>query len=180
VVARKIKKGLRLPGVTSSVVSRDFNRGNEPPPTIDRIETKNIGEDDMDGSTGMTMGATKTMANLTKTVGELTSFSQGNIEAIVQSGQVWVAGCQDISKAMAAAAQGHLERTTSAWKALISVKSLKDVMDLRPSLSHVSFETAFAETGKLTDASVKLAEQTMAPITERVMLAVERFSHRAN
>jgi phasin family protein len=178
--ARKIKNGLRRPEVTSSAVSRDCNRGKQPPQTIDRIETPNIREDDMNGSTGMTMGVTKTVANLTKAAGELTSFSQGNIGAIVQSGQVWAAGCQDISKAMAAAAQAHLDRTASAWKALISVKSLKEAMDLRTSLTHVSFETAFAETGKLTDASVKLAEQTMAPITERVMLAVERFSHRAN
>jgi len=32
-----------------------------------------------------------------------------------------------------------------------------------------------AETGKITDASLKLAEQTMAPITARVTLAMEKF-----
>jgi hypothetical protein len=36
-----------------------------------------------------------------------------------------------------------------------------------------------AETGKLTDASMKLAEQALAPITARVTLATEKFSRTA-
>jgi len=51
---------------------------------------------------------------------------------------------------------------------------------LRASLRRTSFETAFAETGKLADASMKLAEETMGPITERILLAVENFKHTAN
>jgi hypothetical protein len=107
-------------------------RRMEPTSTIDHIETDNIGEDDMDGSTATAIDATKTVANLTKTTGELTSFSQDNIAAFLQSPQVWVAGCQDISKAVASAAQAHLDRTTSAWKALISAKSLREAMDCGP------------------------------------------------
>ena len=129
----------------------------------------------MDGSNGMIRDATKTITKLTKTASELTSFGQGNVEAIMRSGQIWAAGYQEISKAMAAAAQAHFDRTTSAWKALASVKSLKEAMDLRGRLTQTSFETAFAETGKLADASAKLAEQAMAPITERVAVALETF-----
>ncbi|MDB5400261.1 MAG: phasin family protein [Rhodopila sp.] len=134
----------------------------------------------MDGSTGTTMATTKTMANLTKTTAEITSFSQGNFEAIMKSGQVWVAGWQAMSKTMAASAQAHLDQSKSTWKALISVKSLKEAMDLRASLMDTSFQAAFAETGKLADESMRLAEQTMAPITERITLAVEKFAHPTN
>lgn len=174
----KIENGPRLPKATSSAVSPGRNRGRKTPATAEQIETKNTGEDDMDGSTGMTTDAAKTVANLTKTTAEIASFSQGNVEAIMKSGQVWATGCQAMSKTMAAAAQAHLDQTMATWKALVSVRSLKEAMDLRASLTHTSFETAFAETGKLTDASMRLAEQTMAPITERITLAVEKFTHR--
>jgi phasin family protein len=177
---KKIENGPRLLKVTSLAATPGRNRGKKAPMTADQIETTNTGEDDMDGSTGMTTDATKTMVNLTKTTAEITSFGQGNVEAIMKSGQVWAAGCQAISKTMAATAQAHLDQTMSTWKALVSVRSLKEAMDLRASLPHASFETAFAETGKLTDASMKLVEQTMAPITERVTLAVAKFTHRAN
>ena len=40
-------------------------------------------------------------------------------------------------------------------------------------------EKTLAESGRLTDASVKLAEQTMAPLTARVTLAMEKFSKTA-
>jgi hypothetical protein len=36
-----------------------------------------------------------------------------------------------------------------------------------------------AETGRLTDASLKLTEQTLAPITARVAATVEVFSKAA-
>ena len=131
----------------------------------------------MDGSTSMSMNATGTMVSLTKVTDELTSFSQGNIEAIMKSSQVWTSGCHAISKSMVETAQGHLGRTASAWQALMGVKSLKEAMELPTSLTHTSFEAALAETGKITDASLRLVQQAMAPIAERVTLAVENLTH---
>jgi phasin family protein len=177
---KKIENIPRRLKITLSAVTSGRNRGEESPTSAEHIETSDKGEDNMDGSTGTTMDATKTVANLTKTTEQITSFSQGNVEAIMKSSQVWAAGCQAISKSMATTAQAHLDQTMSTWKALITVKSLREAMDLRASLTHAAFETAFAEAGKLTDASMKLVEETMAPITERITLAAEKFKHPAN
>jgi hypothetical protein len=132
----------------------------------------------MDGSQGKTFDATTTMVNLTKTTEKITSFAQGNVEAIIQSGQVWAAGCQSISKTMATMAQAHLDQTMSVWTAVTTVKSLSEAMNLN--LTQAPIETAFAEAGKLADASMKLVVETMAPITERITLAAEAFRHPAN
>ena len=98
---------------------------------------------------------------------------------MMKSGRVWTAGCQDISKTMAATAQAHLDQTMSTWKALTNVKSLKEAMDLQASLTQTSFQTAFAETGKLTDSTMRLAEQTIAPVMEHFTLTVEKFKRPA-
>ena len=42
-----------------------------------------------------------------------------------------------------------------------------------------SVETVMAEQAKLTDASMKLAEQAMAPLAARVTLAAEKFGRAA-
>ena len=168
---KKIENNPRRPKITSSAVTPGRNRGEEPPALAEHTETSNKREDSMDGLTEMTMGATKTVDNLTKTTEKIMSYNQGNVEAIMKSGQVWVAGWQDIAKLMAGTAQAHLDQTMSTWKALASVKSLQEATDLRASLPHTSFEAAFAETGRLTDASIKLVEQAMAPIMERITLA---------
>lgn len=119
------------------------------------------------------------MDKAVKTAEEFVSFGQGNFEAMMKAGQIWVAGVQDIQKAVSATAQAQVEAALGTFKALSGVKSLKEAMDLQTSLARSSLETAVAETGKLTDASVKLAEQAMAPITARVTLAVEKFGRVA-
>src|SRR6476619_7060511 len=64
------------------------------------------------------------MEKAMKTAEELMAFSQGNLEAMVKSGQIWAAGFQDIGKQMAASAQASFDETVSAFKALTSAKSL--------------------------------------------------------
>jgi len=110
-----------------------------------------------------------------KTAEDLVTFSQGNLEAYVKAGQIWAAGVQDLGKQVAATAQAQLDQTVATFKALAGVKSFKEAVDLQSTLARSTVEKAVADTGKLTDASLKLAEQTLAPITARVTLAVEKF-----
>jgi phasin family protein len=119
------------------------------------------------------------MEKAMKTAEELVAFGQGNMEALVKSGQIWAAGVQDISKQIAANAQASFDETMSTFKAFSSVKSLKDAFDLQANLARATMEKTLAESGKLTDASLKLTEQTLAPITARVSLAVEKFAKSA-
>jgi phasin family protein len=120
----------------------------------------------------MKEGITKTM----KTAEEVVAFSQGNMEALMKSGQIWSTGLQDISKQMASSLQASYEEAMSAFKALTSVKSLKEAVDLQVGLARSAVEKSVTESSKYTDASFKLAEQAMAPISSRVTLAVEKFS----
>lgn len=119
------------------------------------------------------------MEKAMKTAEELMAFGQGNVEAMVKSGQIWASGMQDISKHLAATAQASFDETMAAFKALTSVKSLKDVIDLQAGLARSTLEKTLSESGKFTDASVKLTEQALAPITARVTLAVEKFAKSA-
>src|ERR1700712_4382350 len=114
-----------------------------------------------------------------KTAEELVAFNQGNIEALVKSSQIWASGMQDLSKHLAAAAQASLDESMSALKAMTSVKSLKDAFELQSSFARAALEKSLAESGKLTDASFKLTEQALAPITARVTVAVEKFAKAA-
>jgi phasin family protein len=127
----------------------------------------------------MKIEATANMEKTMKTAEDLVSFGQGNLEAFTKAGQIWAAGVQDLGKQVAATAQAQMDQTVATFKALAGVKSFKEAVDLQSSLARSSVEKAVAETGKLTDASLKLAEQTMAPLTARVTLAVEKFGRPA-
>jgi phasin family protein len=126
------------------------------------------------GQTQATMkdGVEKVM----KSVEELVAFGQGNVEAFVKSGQIWTSGMHDLSKQVAATAQASFDESVSAFKTLSGLKSFKEVIDLQTSFARTSIDKAVTESGKLTDASLKLAEQAFAPISARVSLAVQKFA----
>ena len=125
------------------------------------------------------MKVRENMDKVMKTAEELFAFGQGNVEALVKSGQIWATGVQDIGKQFAATAQASFDDTMSTLKAMSSVKSVKDAFELQASLARATFEKTLAESGRLTDASFRLTEQTLAPLTARVSLAVEKFAKTA-
>jgi phasin family protein len=119
------------------------------------------------------------MEKALKTAEELVQFGQGNVEAWVKSGQILSAGLQDLGKQVAANAQATFDETISTFKALTSVKSLREAFDLQAALTRATVEKGVAETSRLTEASFKLAEQAAAPLAARFTLAVETFSKAA-
>jgi phasin family protein len=130
-------------------------------------------------SAGLEQTQAKMKANMDKTIKaaeELVAFGQGNLEAWAKASQIWVAGVQDLTRTVAATAQAQLDETLATVKALAAAKSLKEAVELQTTLARASVEKAVAETGKLTDAGLKLAEQAWAPLTARASLAVEKFS----
>ncbi len=136
-----------------------------------------------DGMAQATAGIEKTQAKVKegmekamKTAEEFVAFGQGNLEAVMKAGQIWAAGVQDLGKQVAATAQGTYEESMATFKAMSSVKSLKDAIDMQAGFARTAIEKTLAESGKLTDASIKLTEQTLAPLTARVSMAVEKFA----
>lgn len=120
--------------------------------------------------------AKENMDKAVKSTEELVAFSQGNLDAVVKSSQIWAAGVQDIGKQFAATAQANFDASVAAFKGLGSAKTLKDAVDLQANLARTSLEKATTESTKLTEASLKLAEQAFAPIAARLTLAAEKFA----
>ncbi len=110
-----------------------------------------------------------------KTAEEFMTFGQANIEAFVKSGQIFATGLQEMSKQFAATAQATMDETMSTFRAMSSVRSIKEAMDLQASLARSTMEKAVAQTGHVAESSFKLAEQAMAPLASRVTVAVESF-----
>jgi phasin family protein len=119
------------------------------------------------------------MTKMMKTTEEFVAFGQANVEALVRSGQIWTAGVQELTKQMATCAKESFDESVSTFKAISTAKSVKEAIDLQSNFARAAFEKAMAESNKLTDASIKLTEQTLAPITARMTVAAETFGKAA-
>jgi phasin family protein len=171
-----------VPQATSSLVEESTAVAVEMPVMAAEATVSAINAGAAKTRAGMVTTQAKVKENMDKamrTAQDFVSFSQGNFEAFIKSGQIWAAGVQDIGKQVAATAQAHYDESVSVFKALTTVKSLKEAFDLQSGLARTSLEKAVSETGRLTDASLKLAEEAIAPLTARVTLAVETFSKSA-
>ncbi len=118
----------------------------------------------------------KKVETIMKTAEQFVAFSQANVDAFVKSSQIWTTGLQGLSKQMAANAQLALDETVSTLKAMTSVKSVKEAIELQTSLARTAMEKAVSGTTQITETSIKLAEETLAPITERMHVAAQTFT----
>ena len=123
------------------------------------------------------------MDGMTKNVSTMTSIGQStaeavraNVEAFMESGRIWAAGCQLIGREMATAARAHVEQVKSTCNTMGSMRSPTAVLELRITLARVALEAAVAEATRLSGASTRLVEQTMAPITARMTQSVEKLA----
>ncbi|MFT8246884.1 phasin family protein [Roseomonas sp. BN140053] len=122
---------------------------------------------------GMSQAA-KAGEGLMKAAGEAAEFNRGNLEAVTRATQTYMTGAQDLSRQAAALMQSLTEQAIENARALSSVKSVKDFADLQTSFARQAMEKFMGETVKLQEAGFRLAEQTTAPIAQRMTLAMER------
>ncbi len=117
------------------------------------------------------MDSITTTGDLMKSASSMAAFGQGSADAIMKSSHIWLAGCQAMTEAMTATAQGNMERAMAACQALSHVKSPKEAMDIQIGFARASFEEAVADTRKFVDATTKLGRDATAPMTERLTQA---------
>ncbi|HYF09250.1 MAG TPA: phasin family protein [Acetobacteraceae bacterium] len=119
--------------------------------------------------------ATKAAEGFMKAAEQAAEFSRGNMEAMTKAAQLWTVGAQDIARQYFAVAQSYTDQALEGAKALAAVKSLKEAAEIQTSLAKSAMERAMSDAVKLNEATVKLAEQALAPLTARAQVAFEKF-----
>jgi hypothetical protein len=115
----------------------------------------------------------------TASLGEVTEFAKGNVEAVVESGKIFAAGLQDLSTGYVAEGKSAFEKMTADVKELAAVKSPADFFKLQGELLRSSFDAAMAAGSKNSEAFMKLANEAVAPISGRVSLAIDKVKKAA-
>ena len=110
---------------------------------------------------------------------DFVTFGKDNLDAVIASSTLFAKGMQDLNAAWFGYAQASLEDSFAATKAVLDCKSVPEAVEVQRELAQEKVAKLVAESRKLSDLSVKVAEKAMAPITGRVTVAVEKFSKPA-
>jgi phasin family protein len=119
------------------------------------------------------------MKTMIKSTEDFVSLGQANMEAFVKSGQIWAFGVQELMNQFATSTKASFDESAATFKAISSTKSVLEVIELQNKFAMRVVEKALAESNSLINTSIKLTEQTLAPITARVTSAVETFGKPA-
>jgi phasin family protein len=111
--------------------------------------------------------------------GDVTEFSKGNVEALVESTKILAAGLQDMGKAYVAEGKTAIETMTADVKELAAVKSPADFIKLQGEIMRRNFDAAVATGSKNSETLVKLAGDAFAPLSTRVSMAIEKVKQAA-
>ena len=123
--------------------------------------------------------AKNTMEKGAAAVSELNSFTKGNVEALVESGKIAIAGMQSMAQDQAAFVRKQFEEATTAAKTLAAVKSPTDFIKMQGDFLRQHFDAMVAETSRSTEATLKLVGEVVQPISNRFALAAEKIKQAA-
>ncbi|MFD1627473.1 phasin family protein [Azospirillum griseum] len=115
----------------------------------------------------------KASAQIRKSYDDLSVLAKGNVDAVVKSSAIVAKGAEEAGKQVAAFTQSSLEKSVSNGKALLAVKTIQELIELQNAYAKASFDAFVTESTKLQELSVKIANEALAPLNERVNVTVE-------
>jgi phasin family protein len=118
-------------------------------------------------------------AKTTVLANEATEFGKANVEAVVESGKIFLAGAQDIVKSDIETGKTVLETVTEDAKKVAAIKSPTELMQLQGEIARRNFDALVSFGSKRTEAWVKLYNDAFAPISNRVSVAAEKIGKAA-
>lgn len=110
----------------------------------------------------------------TAMVGDYSEFAKGNVEAVVESSKILASGVQELGRDYVAESRSAFEAITADVKDLAAVKSPSEFFQLQTELLKKSFDTAVAFGSKNSEMMLKLTNEALAPLSNRVSLAMEK------
>lgn len=118
-------------------------------------------------------------AKTTELASEATEFGKANVEAMVESSKIFLAGAQELMKDNIETGKTVVETVTEDAKKMAAVKSPTELMQLQGELARRNFDALVSYGSKRTEAWVKLYNDAFAPITNRVSVAAEKIKTAA-
>lgn len=119
--------------------------------------------------------AKEAMSKTSKLAEEAVEFNKANIEALVEAGKIAAKNMEVLGQEGVTFARKSFEDTTAALKSYSSVKSPTEFFKLYAENSKKAFDAAVAQTSKTSELVVKMANDSFAPISNRVSVITSKM-----
>ena len=110
-----------------------------------------------------------------KSIDELTAMARGNVEAMLASARAATSGIETLAQHVAEFSRKSFEDTTAAARAMASVKSPNELLQLQNDFAKTQFDAAIGELSKVSELLVKTAGEVFEPVQNRMAIAADKI-----
>ena len=110
----------------------------------------------------------------TKLVEEMTDLTRGNVEALVASSKVAQKGLETLGQTAADYGRKSFEDAQNAFKNFGEIRSATDFFKLQGDYARGAFDAAIAESARVSEAMLKIANDAAQPLASRYTVAADR------
>jgi len=105
----------------------------------------------------------------------MAGMARGNVEAMLESSRAAAQGIEQIAREVADFSRKSFEETTAAARAMTTVKTPNELVQLQNDFAKTQFDAAVAEMSKLSETMVKLMGEVFEPMQNRASAAAEKI-----
>lgn len=117
----------------------------------------------------------KASETIFKRYDEIAGLGKDNVDAYVRSTAALTKGFESLNKELMSIAQSAVEANVATTKALFGATTLRELIDLQTEFSRSRFDSAVAESAKLTEMTMALTNDAIEPIQLSMNATVEKF-----
>ncbi len=114
-----------------------------------------------------------------KAADEVAAFGKSNAEAFIQAGTIFFHGFEELARTFVGLTNAQVESGMTTAKALIGAKTLTEFTDLQNAYAKSTFDHAVSEATHISELAIKIANETIEPISARATAAMELMSKPA-
>lgn len=143
-------------------------------PAMEKVTTDAMAQSKANFETAIEKGQ-EMMTDAVKSMGELSEFAKGNVEAVMASAKAATAGVETIANVVVEHGKKSFEETTAAMKAMAAAKSPSELYQLQNDFAKARFDHAVAVWSTMSETMLKLAGEVTQPMSSRMALAGEHM-----
>ncbi|MSU88544.1 hypothetical protein GE300_02785 [Rhodobacteraceae bacterium 2CG4] len=118
---------------------------------------------------------TEQMEKMTKSFEDITSFGQGNLDALVKSSEIAAKAAEGIGTEVSAYSKKAFEEGVAAAQDMASAKNMTELMEKQTAFAQSAFEGFVGQATKMNEIFMSAAKDVAAPLNKRVNAATENM-----
>ena len=143
-------------------------------PAMEKVATDAMAQSKANFETAIEKGQ-EVMTGAVKSMGEISEFAKGNVEAMMASAKAATAGVETITNVVVEHGKKSFEEATAAMKAMAAAKTPSELYQLQNDFAKARFDHAVAIWSVMSETMLKVAGEVSQPMSSRMALAGEHM-----